>query len=71
MIYPGGWIGFNDIANDGTWVWSDGTPSDYSAWSSSEPNGGTNENCGKLSLGVWSSIDCGTTEIGFLCNHPS
>ena len=41
------WIGLNDIAREGTWVWSDGTPVDYSAWSTittpfsrnGEPNG--------------------------------
>ena len=66
-----GWIGFNDITTDGTWVWSDGTPSDYTIWSPNEPNGGTNENCGELFNGVWNDLPCGNPHLYFLCNHPS
>ena len=33
------WIGFNDIAEEGTWVWSSGDPVDYTHWYSGYPNG--------------------------------
>ena len=40
------WVGLNDIAQEGTWVWSDGTPNDYQNWAPSEPNDYlSNEDC--------------------------
>lgn len=40
------WMGGNDIAVDGSWVWANGeTWGKYTAWSSGEPNGGANEQC--------------------------
>lgn len=32
------WIGFNDIAEEGTWVWSSGAPVTYTNWDTGEPN---------------------------------
>lgn len=32
------WIGFNDAASEGTWVWSDGSPVTYTNWAPGEPN---------------------------------
>ena len=32
------WIGFSDGASEGTWVWMDGTPTDYTVWGPGEPN---------------------------------
>ena len=39
------WIGFNDVAVEGAWVWSDGGPSTpgYTNWSPGEPNGQADE----------------------------
>ena len=44
------WIGFNDIAEEGTWVWSDGWPADFTGfpqgmapWNLGEPNGQPDE----------------------------
>ena len=48
------WLGGNDLAKEGTWVWSDGTPWDYSDWSSGQPdNGGSNQDCLK---GNWRNL---------------
>ena len=30
-------IGFNDIASNGNWVWTDGSPVDYTNWKSGQP----------------------------------
>ncbi len=37
------WIGFNDIEEEGNWVWTSGEPVTYTNWSPSEPN-----NCGGI-----------------------
>jgi len=44
------WMGFNDLDQEGVWVWSDGAPANYSDWEpdTTEPNGETFENCGQL-----------------------
>ena len=62
-ILPGNWwIGLSDVALEGTFVWSDDTPLDYTAWAGGEPNNaGGNENCGHLwdaAGGEWNDIPC-------------
>ena len=37
------WIGFNDSAQEGTFVWSSGEPVTYTAWNPGEPNNLNNE----------------------------
>ena len=32
------WIGFNDLSVEGTFEWTDGSPSSYSNWAGGEPN---------------------------------
>ena len=32
------WLGGNDIAREGKWVWSDLTKMDFKAWNDKEPN---------------------------------
>jgi len=34
----GAWIGFNDVAVEGTWVWRSGEPVTFTAWAPGEPN---------------------------------
>ena len=43
------WFGANDIASEGTYVWSDGSPWNYVKKAGGlryEPTPGTHENCG-------------------------
>jgi len=45
------WIGLNDMAEEGTWIWTDGTRVDFTNWSQSQPdNAGPehNEDCAEL-----------------------
>ncbi|XP_030636628.1 ladderlectin-like [Chanos chanos] len=44
------WIGAYDAAQDGLWLWSDGSKFDYSGWISGEPNSyqGQSEDCGEI-----------------------
>ena len=39
------WTGLRDAASEGTWVWSDGTPTTWTNWNSGEPNNSGNEDC--------------------------
>ena len=41
------WIGVNDIASEGNWVWVNGERASSSEliWYSGEPDGGRNQNC--------------------------
>uniref|UniRef100_A0A8C5BG98 C-type lectin domain-containing protein n=1 Tax=Gadus morhua TaxID=8049 RepID=A0A8C5BG98_GADMO len=32
------WIGFSDVHEEGFWMWSDGSPSDFAFWYQNEPN---------------------------------
>lgn len=43
----GYWIGLNDLANQMTFFWSDGSPVAYTNWAAREPNnyGRKNEDC--------------------------
>ena len=42
------WIGLNDIAEEGSWVWSDDEPLEYSHWFPGAPAGGVGANAAAL-----------------------
>jgi hypothetical protein len=57
-------IGATDQLNEGVWKWTTGEPwtaENEQMWVSQEPNGGTSENCGRLSSTSWlfRSESCG------------
>ena len=61
LAYESVWIGGNDRAHEGSWVWVDGTPvSGYVSWVSGEPNNsGDNEDCLQLrGDGYWNDARC-------------
>lgn len=64
------WVGYSDAAAEGTWVWANGT-SAFTNWST-EPNGGTTENCVSFddSTGKWSDAPC-SNSYRPLCEGPS
>jgi hypothetical protein len=51
--FGGTWLGLNDRAAEGQWVWLDGAPVLYSHWDQGEPNDGGNggEDCGVVMTG--------------------
>jgi hypothetical protein len=67
------WIGADDLAQEGQFEWTDGTPFDYTAWADGEPNNwGEVENCAHLwswSGGPWNDLDCNSS-IYYVCRLP-
>ncbi|MBI1302850.1 MAG: hypothetical protein GC172_03555 [Phycisphaera sp.] len=54
------WIGFNDLASEGSWEWTDGSPAKYTNWNGGEPNnsGGVEHYAELLgSNGRWNDIN--------------
>ncbi|RXN28931.1 galactose-specific lectin nattectin-like protein [Labeo rohita] len=66
-FFPGkvNWI----TAEDGEWMWSDGTPYDYTNWCSVEPNVGGSENCMEINWTInhcWNDRAC-FESLGYAC----
>ena len=74
------WIGYTDVEVEDSWLWADGSTSQYNNWradwedNEDEPSGGTDENCAKVYGydnsnyvgGVWSDSSC-TSKKRFIC----
>jgi hypothetical protein len=74
LAIPGGnwWIGLTDEAAEGTFVWTDGTPLGFSAWSKNEPSKTIEENCVHLTGwadGAWNDIACDNV-FPYVCRLP-
>jgi hypothetical protein len=64
------WIGLNDLAKEGTWVWPDESPVSYTNWNNGEPNNSGNEDCTQiLTNGLWNDIKC-STKWAIVCEDP-
>ncbi|KAL8582533.1 hypothetical protein ACOMHN_066797 [Nucella lapillus] len=66
------WIGLTDADVKSTYVWSDGSPVDYSKWSRGEPNNaGGNEDCGEYNTytNAWNDNSCYNVNP-FICALP-
>lgn len=71
-------IGLDDLAEEGEWLWIDGTVSitggvkqDYNGWSNTQPSGGFTQNCGELDPGQngWADAGCESLQR-YICEHP-
>ena len=53
-------IGYNDISDEGSWLWVDGTNGTYTNWKTNEPNNNGNEDCAAIadSAGQWNDAPC-------------
>ncbi|KAL7876141.1 hypothetical protein AOLI_G00111040 [Acnodon oligacanthus] len=54
------WLGGTDAAQEGVWVWTDGSAFDYINWSTGQPdNAGSAENCMEMNFPVnWNDVTC-------------
>ncbi|MFN3196912.1 MAG: lectin-like protein [Bradymonadia bacterium] len=55
-----GYLGIDDLAEEGVFVWADGTALDYDNWGGGEPNDtNNNEDCANVrGDGRWNDINC-------------
>ena len=76
------YIGATDEAQEGNWVWLDGSQFQFRNWKRGEPNnqyhGGRHENCAMMGIfGFWNDVLCrknsdtnGAGEIaGYICSY--
>ena len=64
------WIGCNDIAHEGRFVWSHNNQVvTYSKWSSGQPDNGrkTEDCCMLLHHGYWNDDQCYNSHKSFIC----
>ena len=70
----GAWIGLNDINNENTFVWEDGSGDSsnyFEYFGNNLPDGGTNQNCVVMRFlaGRWNDLVC-SRRRRFICNYP-
>ena len=63
------WIGLSDTANNGVYVWTDGTAYDYENFAANEPNNQGGESCihffDQVRRGLtWNDYHCDRTALG-------
>lgn len=66
------WIGFNDEVQEDMFVWTDGTPVNFTLWNGGEPNNwGGFEHCTEVyaANGSWNDLNCGDSRR-YVCKLP-
>ncbi|KAM9335513.1 type-2 ice-structuring protein-like [Symphorus nematophorus] len=51
------WLGGYDAAQEGTWLWSDGTPFTFSYWDVGQPDNRASANCLLMNFGAAKKLD--------------
>ena len=61
------WVGLSDAAEEGAFVWWDGTPAEYLNWEFGEPGEREDQDCAQfVGFGEWSVVPCGARR-GVVC----
>ena len=60
-------IGLNDVDNEGFYVWTDGSPVDYTNWGPNEPTGNPYLNYVRMTPDQWS--DFGSIPEYYVCKY--
>ncbi|MCY1064615.1 CotH kinase family protein [Nannocystis sp. RBIL2] len=66
------WIGLNDVDAEDDFVWTDGTPLDFTAWNEGEPNNSGEEDCVNVPAwagGLWNDLACDAPRP-YICQTP-
>jgi hypothetical protein len=66
------WIGLNDVAQEGAFKWTDGTPVDFDYWNEGEPNNAGEEDCANIPAwtgGRWNDLPCDHAHP-YICRTP-
>ncbi|XP_037072758.1 lectin BRA-3-like [Pollicipes pollicipes] len=66
------WLGLNDVAEEGQFVWTDGSPVDFTYWAAEQPDNYHDQDCAHMpdevepATGQWDDELC-SEERNFLC----
>ncbi|KAF4100606.1 galactose-specific lectin nattectin-like [Onychostoma macrolepis] len=62
------WFGSHDGNHEGEWLWTDGSPFDYTLWAPGQPDNLHTENCGEFNFDYnrWNDADC-LTSLSYVC----
>jgi hypothetical protein len=65
------WVGATDEAQDGTWLWADGSPVIYDGFTYNQPDGSGSENCAENwdAYVGWNDLSCGSSRR-IACSIP-
>ncbi|XP_039678954.1 ladderlectin-like [Perca fluviatilis] len=68
------WIGGTDAQEEKKWLWSDGTPFNYSTWCGGEHNNlGGRQNCLQINVGAqkcWDDMPCDSQRPSVCAKKP-
>jgi len=66
------WIGLNDLAQEGHYVWTDGTSTSFYLWAPGQPNNSDNQDCIDIwdtAVGEWNDAKC-EENLPYICKMP-